>query len=490
MWRKAVAPVCLLSLLVLFAGTAQSEPSFRGYSGLLKIPTTDTLGHGQYNFGLNTTEAEDLDDPSYIANFGIADDFEAGVWWLHPEHGDNDTLINLKYRFEPGADGRPSFAVGVTDVMDEVDTGIYAVGTWEFGDLVARVEDQDVKRIRLHAGLGGGAIDDFFFGAEARFGPHFIVMADHMNDEFSVGARARLWRNFTAQAGLLDMDDLAIGIAYTYPMSEAGTLAPVIVEEKPSAETARPPEAMMPRVRVGREEEPRQPAEATVVAVEPAAPPEPEVVVEAPAAEPEKTEAEEAEPPPVAETTPEAPSTEAVAAAPPPAEEAAAAGPEEAGNSEPVTKEEAPTAPAEAVPAPTEEEPAPTELVVDHSKPTVPIPLDGLPAEVEAGDVFVPARQVADWLGFRVDAQHDRRGIKVTIHAGLKGASFYIGDDRVEVDGEQIELSAPTYYLNQRIAMVPVEFFKILEVPVEVDTDAGRALLERHDAVGVVSWGK
>lgn len=489
MWKNALAPVCILSVLVLSSRTAQSEPSFRGYSGLLKIPTTDTLGRGQYNLGLNTTEAEDLDDPSYLANFGIGDDFEAGVWWFHPEHGENDTLINLKYRFEPGGNGRPSFAVGITDVMDEVDTGIYAVGTWEFGDLIARVEDQEVKRIRLHAGLGGGAIDDFFFGAEARFGRHFIVMADHMNDEFSIGARARLWRNFTAQAGVLDMDDLALGITYTYPLSEAGTLAPVIIDEKPGAETARAPEAMMPRVKVGGEEGARQPAEEAVVAVETAPTPEADVVAMAPAPAPEKTETEEAEPPPPVETAPAPASPEAVAAAPAPAEETPAARPEEAGNSEPGA-EEAPPAPDKADPSPTEERPTPKELEVDHSKPTAPIPLDGLPVEVEAGHAFVPARQVASWLGFRIDAEHDRRGIKVTIHAGLKAASFYIGDDRVEANGEQIELSAPTYYLNQRIAMVPVEFLKILEVPVEVDTDAGRVLLERHDAIGVAQFGK
>jgi hypothetical protein len=489
MWRKAIVPACPVCVLVLFAGMARSEPSFRGYSGLLKIPTTDTLERGQYNFGLNTTEAEDLDDPSYLANFGIADDFEAGIWWFHPEHGDNDTVINLKYRFEPGGDGRPSFAVGITDVMDEVDTGIYAVGTWEFGDLVARVEDQEVKRIRLHAGLGGGAIDDFFFGAEARFGPHFIVMAEHMNDEFSIGARARLWRNFTAQAGLLDMDDLALAITYTHPMSEAGTLAPVIIDEKPGADTAKAPEAMMPRVKVGQEEASRQPAEEAVAVVDTAPAPEADVAAMAPAPEPEKTEAEEAEPPPVAETVPEAPSTEAVAATPPPAEEASVAAPEETGNSEPAA-EEALVAPAEAVSSPAEEAPAPPDLEVDHSKPTVPIPLDGLPVEVEGGHAFVPARQVASWLGFRVDAEHDRRGIKVTVHAGLKAASFYIGDDRVEANGEQIKLSAPTYYLNQRIAMVPVELFEILGVPMEVDTDASRALLERHDAVGVVQYGK
>jgi len=489
MWRNATTPVCLLLVLVLFAGAAQSEPSFRGYSGLLKIPTTDTLGPRQYNLGLNTIEAEGFDDPSYLANFGIADDLEAGVLWLHPDGGGNETLINLKYRFQSGGDGRPSFAVGITDVMDEVDTGLYAVGTWEFGDLIARVENQDVKRIRLHAGLGGGAIDDFFFGAEARFGPHFIVMADHMNDEFSIGARARLWRNFTAQAGLLDMDDLAIGVTYTYPMSEAGTLAAVIVDEKPGAEPAEaPPQAMVPRVKPSTEPEPETPAarepesgsEEEAGAAQPVPVPEAETATGTPPPAPEETEVEEPESPPVAVTTPETPSNEEPAVTPAEPEEPhpVAEGP---------APEEAATQPAD---SPEEEEPAPEELKLDHSKAVVPIPLDGLPVEVEGDHVSVPARQVATWLGFRVDAQQDRRGIKVTIHAGLEGASFYIGDDRVEVNGERVQLAVPTYYLSQRIAMVPVELFKVLGVPIEIDVDGGRALLERHDAVGVVTWGK
>ncbi len=487
MSMKSIMPVCLLTAIVLSAAPARSEPSFRGYSGLLKIPTTDTLGRSQYNLGLNTIEAEGFDDPSYLANFGIADDFEAGVWWFHPDGGDNETLINLKYRFEPGGDGRPSFAVGITDVMDEVDTGLYAVGTWELGDLVARVENQDVKRIRLHAGLGGGAIDDFFFGAEARFGPHFIVMADHMNDEFSVGARARLWRNFTAQAGLLDMDDLAIGVTYTYPMSEAGTLAPVIVEEEPGAEPAeRPPEAMVPRVKPSAEPEPETPAPK---APEPggedeasAAQPAPVAEAETPPTPPQKTEDEGPKSPPADVTTPEAQSEEETAETPP--------GPPKPQPVTPPPPEEATSQPTDDQPPPQKEEPAPEELKVDRSKAVALVPLDGLPVEVQAGHVCVPARQTASWLGFRVDAQHDRRGIKVTIHAGLTGAGFYIGDDRVEVDGERVELATPTYYLNQRIAMVPVELFRLLGVPVEIDVEGGRALLERHDAVGVVAWGK
>lgn len=492
MTMKSILPVCLLTVTVLSAAPARSEPSFRGYSGLLKIPTTDTLGPRQYNLGVNTIEAEGFDDPSYLANFGIADDFEAGILWFHPDGGGNETLINLKYRFQPGGDGRPSFAVGITDVMDEVDTGLYAVGTWELGDLVARVENQDVKRIRLHAGLGGGAIDDFFFGAEARFGPHFIVMADHMNDEFSIGARARLWRNFTAQAGLLDMDDLAIAVTYTYPMSEAGTLAPVIVDEKPGAEPAKaPPQAMVPRVKPRAEPEPETPAvgapepgvEEQAGTTQPESAPDAEASAEPPSPAPDERQAEEPESPPVIVTTPEAPRDEEAATTP--------AEPEEP---QPVTQppppEEATTPSADDQPSPEEEEPAPEELKVDHSKAVVPIPLDGLPVEVEGGHVSVPARQVATWLGFRVDAQPDRRGIKVTIHAGLEGASFYIGDDRVEVNGERVELGTPTYYLNQRIAMVPVELFKLLGVPTEIDMDGGRALLERHDAVGVVTWGK
>ncbi len=236
---RNVYVVAVVVTLLVSAALASAEPSMRGYTGLLMVPTSDALGQGDYNVGISSSEISDWDDRAYTANFGLQDGLEAGVWWWHPAGGSgvvpssslvvgNETLLNIKYQFEPGELGHAGLAVGVSDVTDEIDTAVYFVASKNVGHPIGTtIDGKPISRLTLHGGIGGGWIDDFFFGLEARLGDRLTLIGEHFNDDLSVGARLRLWRHFTLDAGYINAKDWSANLSYNYPLG-AGALEAVI----------------------------------------------------------------------------------------------------------------------------------------------------------------------------------------------------------------------------------------------------------------------
>ncbi len=220
--------VAVVVTLLVSAAVVLAEPSMRGYSGLLMVPTTDTLGRGDYNVGISSSELSKWNDRAYTANFGLQDGLEAGVWWWHPEHSSNETLLNIKYQFEPGAPSQASLALGVSDVTNEIDTAVYFVASKDVGSPIGTtIDGKPISRLTLHGGIGGGWIDDFFFGLEARLGNRLTLIAEHFNNDVNLGARLRLWRHIAVDAGYINTKNWSANLSYNYPLG-AGALEPVI----------------------------------------------------------------------------------------------------------------------------------------------------------------------------------------------------------------------------------------------------------------------
>jgi len=416
----------LLSACVLALG----EPSLMGYTGLLLAPTADTLGDRQYNVAIASTEAHDWDDRAYLANFGLQPGLEAGVQWWHPEYGGSETLLNLKYRFQPPTPGRASLAVGVSDVTDELNTAVYFVASQELGQSVGQLDGKPVSLLRVHGGISGGWIDDFFFGAELRLGERLTVMAEHINDDVNLGVRMHPWRNFTVDAGLLDMDEWAANISYNYPLP------------------------------VGQ----AQVSEA-IVTVQPASPIAQQLEVAAP---PKATDTSVKEQKPAA--TELAPSTQQTAAAPVSVEVT-------------VKLPSAETKQTGKAPGVSADKPV-EDIPLGGRYPDSAI--------MRSGHLFVPLRPVAKWLGFFTQATLTANGMKITVEAKTtKSAQLHIGSTTVTCDGQTAELSSVPYLLGGETTMVPVDFFeKALAVSTHIDTAGGVILFERDDAVGRISFGK
>lgn len=459
----------------------------------MEIPTADALGLKQWNAGITVSELEEFDEPGVLANYGIFENTEVGLFWHNPDHGNSETLLNIKHQFRPGGNGRPSFAVGVADITDQLGTSVYAVGSWDIGRSIGAINGKSTKLARLHAGIGGGRLDDFFFGAEVRLSDRAMLMGEYVNSDFNVGARGRLWGDVIGQASLLNMEDVAVGVAWSTSFGGDDDMRPVIDPDRDEGRGEKPeepwvPDAIVPKV--GQTEPEPAVAETTEQPV-----PDPQDNVTEPT-EPETT-MERAEGAETAEGAPEGttpteggdePEDETTVGDMPTQADATTteAGPTEADPTA-ETGEQLETV-DEPKPAP-EPEPAVDPLAspreLDGAKALVDIPSE-LGVQTDDGQVFVPLRSVAQWLGYGVRAELTKRGMMVTVFSGTFGATFLIGDDRVAIDGDTIELPAPTYYHEQRTAMVPVEFFHLFGIPTDADAEAGGAAFERHDVVGVL----
>ncbi|MFP3903560.1 MAG: hypothetical protein ACLFWB_04870 [Armatimonadota bacterium] len=207
--RKTMFAVAVLSLVL--AAWVSAEPSMVGYTGLLNVPTADVLSENAYNLAISSSELSDWDDRGYAGNVGFQDGIEAGIFVMRPEEGSGETIVNIKHQFQAPEPGRASLAVGISDLTDEFDTSVYVVGTKPLqGEILG-------TRMTLHGGFGGGWIDGLFLGIEAELNPSFSAIAEHFNNDVSVGARWHIHDHFTVDGGYMQTDEWALNISYNYP---------------------------------------------------------------------------------------------------------------------------------------------------------------------------------------------------------------------------------------------------------------------------------
>lgn len=223
----AVAIVVVASLLA--CGATWAEPTLYGFTGLLTVPTAHTLGSGTYNVGVNSGELEDWDDFAYYANFGLGQETEAGVLIFRSDdsggssqidttslrRNQDETFLSIKRNLTAPDEGGPQIAGGIFDITDEVETTVYMVATWEQGRVVGQISGREVHFLDLHAGFAAGIFEDFFAGVNLRFGPNLIILGEWIMDDINLGVRLSPAPNFTIDAGLLDLDDLAVNVSYS-----------------------------------------------------------------------------------------------------------------------------------------------------------------------------------------------------------------------------------------------------------------------------------
>jgi hypothetical protein len=204
--RKCVYPVMLI-----LAGIAISPvlaiPSFRGYTGLMIIPTADALGLGQWNAGVFLEDVSEGTINDFIANYGIAPNLEVGFNRFRlTEDDDASTLINAKWGFLRETTGRPGVAAGIIDVTNDVDTTVYVVASKSFANAIGTYEG-DIITPRVHVGFGAGGFDGLFAGLSTYLGNRLQIMAEWDSNNVQVGARFRATPGFTIHAGGFNVGD-------------------------------------------------------------------------------------------------------------------------------------------------------------------------------------------------------------------------------------------------------------------------------------------
>lgn len=218
--------VFALVAVVALASLAHAIPSYRGYTGLMLVPTADALGKGDWNAGIFFEDVAEGTVNDWVANYGVANNVEIGIDRfrrdnrLFPEEssGDSSTLINAKYAFLPETDARPGVAGGLIDITDDLETTVYIVASKSLTSRLGMYEGEIITP-RVHVGFGGGFLDGLFAAASAYLGNRIQTMLEWDSRHMNVGARFRVTPGLTVHAGFLDVTDrdnnsFAVGVSF------------------------------------------------------------------------------------------------------------------------------------------------------------------------------------------------------------------------------------------------------------------------------------
>ena len=214
MSKGILAVVLAAALIAMGLGAATAAPSFFGYTGLMVVPTSETLDKGEYNLGAMTLNLDEgADSNVYLANMGLADSFEVGFARFKPEGENGETLINAKYMFRNETEHNPAMAVGVIDLTDETDTSTYVVLSKSISGPM-KTALGEVTSPRIHLGVGGGRLDGIFGGVSATLGERFTLMAEYDSRDINFGARLAIMPEIRIHAALLNGEDVGIGFTF------------------------------------------------------------------------------------------------------------------------------------------------------------------------------------------------------------------------------------------------------------------------------------
>lgn len=205
-------PLVLLSFLILFSITvaANAAPSIEGSTGLINIPSADTLREGQFSLGYYNLK----DSGTGNFNMNLIDRLEVGVAGFHYDSKKNDYYLNAKLSLVPETVLTPGLAIGVMDAADKKEQSAYAV-----------VSKGLPLGFRLHAGIGNGRYDRGFAALEKTVNPIHILtgnnvfpattlIAEYDGRKFNYGARMSVLPGLKVDAGRRN-DAFYIGASFT-----------------------------------------------------------------------------------------------------------------------------------------------------------------------------------------------------------------------------------------------------------------------------------
>ncbi len=207
--------LCVLLAATVCIGAATASPSFLGPTGLVKIPTADSLSKDEYNLGAFVVSADEGGDFTTVTgNIGIVKNLEAGITYIKPEDISGKVWLNAKYTLMPETTKNPAIAGGVIDLTDEIDTTAYFVISKAFGHSVD-TSLGEITSPRFHIGVGGGQFDGLFGGVSAGLGERFTIMAEYDSEDINLGARYAASPEVRIHLGTFDgLSDVGLGVSY------------------------------------------------------------------------------------------------------------------------------------------------------------------------------------------------------------------------------------------------------------------------------------
>lgn len=215
---RRLAPTMALALALAFPVAAAAAPSLLGPTGLMLIPSADTLGMTRWNVSIAGTWADGEPNATIIsANVGLLPGLEAGFARAEPEDAEAETLLNAKVRVLQPPVGRITVSAGMIDITDQVDRSAYVVLSHTLGaGVLTRVGPVTLPQI--HVGVGGGRLDGLFAGVTTTVGSRIGLMAEYDSEDINLGARIALAANLEGTVAILDgMESVAAQLSFSSP---------------------------------------------------------------------------------------------------------------------------------------------------------------------------------------------------------------------------------------------------------------------------------
>lgn len=214
----------LCALLALGAAASVSAgASFFGPTGLITMPTTDTLGMGEAQVFANFVTRDGSDLLPYGANVGLGAGIELGITEVHETgaSGGNEAIINAKWKAFQGNLVMPSVAIGAINIANNNDfLGSFTdTSGGEVNPYIVVGKTLGLtggRGVSLNVGYIGGSIMSTMYGGRVSLSPKVELMADYVPNwsQLSVGARYKTDSGLGLQLASID-GNFAAGITFT-----------------------------------------------------------------------------------------------------------------------------------------------------------------------------------------------------------------------------------------------------------------------------------
>ena len=130
MLKRQYCTLAVVVMLCVAAGAANALPTYRGYTGLMLIPSADALCKGHFNAGVFFEDVGSGTVNDYNFNYGVADGLEVGInRYRQSNEYTAGTWVNGKYRFLDETEARPAVAGGIIDLTNDNQTTVYIVAS-------------------------------------------------------------------------------------------------------------------------------------------------------------------------------------------------------------------------------------------------------------------------------------------------------------------------------------------------------------------------
>lgn len=214
-------------------GTAQAEPALFGYTGLVFVPTPDTVPRNRFNAAWHVDTEVVEANAFYTVAYGLRDGVELSLSrFPRAIAGASTTLLNLKVRIEePSLGRRVRVAAGVVDLTDESKGraffGRIAGGTraylvagaplWQARPTKKRRQLSDAQALWGYLGfVAGRGRSNLFAALEARLVRPLSIFGEVFDNDYHVGARLEVLPRVTVEGKVVNLrdPDVLVGVSY------------------------------------------------------------------------------------------------------------------------------------------------------------------------------------------------------------------------------------------------------------------------------------